>query len=267
MKLLILSDLHLEFAPFDTAPDVEVDVVILAGDIWRPGHRVPLWVDRLGAFHGKEVIFVAGNHEYYRTWFEQERIKILAEAVACEVHFLDPGQVVLGGVRFLGTTLWTDFALRVRTPGRPDQTIRLVADVERAMAAADRSLNDFRYIRSGEGIFTPAQALVQHWREREYLLNALRQPFNGPTVVVTHHAPHRGSLAPRFEEDWLSPCFVSELPQDFFEVPKLWIHGHTHTSCDYQVGDCRVLSNPRGYPLAGGGFENPFFDERLVVAV
>lgn len=267
MRLLILSDLHLEFAPFYPPQDIEADVVILAGDICRPGRQVPLWTDRPGVFRGKEVIFVAGNHEYYRTELQEERIQILAEAMACGVHFLDPGQVVLDGVRFLGATLWTDFALRVRKPSRPDQPERLVANVDRAMQVARRSLNDFRYIRNSDDRFTPAQALELHWREREYLLKTLRQPFDGPTVVVTHHAPHRGSLAPRFEDDELSPCFVSELPAEFFEVPQLWIHGHTHTQFDYQVGNCRVLSNPRGYQLADGSFENPQFDHRLVVEI
>jgi predicted phosphodiesterase len=270
MKLLILSDLHLEFAPFEPARDIEADVVILAGDIGRPGRDVPLWTRRTSAFGNKEVIFVAGNHEYYRTELQQERIQTLAEAMASGVHFLDPGQVVLGGVRFIGATLWTDFALRIPEPGRsgqPGQRDRLVSNVDKAMNAAQRGLNDFYRVRSGDAPFTPAQALALHCEEREYLLRTLREPFDGPTVVVTHHAPHRGSLAPRYESDWLSPCFVSELPDECFEVPKLWVHGHTHTQFDYRVGNCRVLSNPRGYPLADGSFENPQFDSRLVVEV
>ena len=29
--------------------------------------------------------------------------------------------------------------------------------------------------------------------------------------------------------------------------PRLWIHGHTHESFDYQIGKTRVVCNPRGY--------------------
>ena len=96
----------------------------------------------------------------------------------------------------------------------------------------------------------------------------LGKPFAGATVVVTHHAPHRSSIARRFEDDWLSGCFASELPDEFFEVPSLWVHGYTHDSADYTVGNCRVICNPRGYPLRmTRGFENEAFDEWLVVEV
>jgi len=265
MKLLILSDLHLEFAPFYPPQDIEADVVVLAGDISRPGHEVPLWTRRPSVFQHQEVIFVAGNHEYYGTDLQQERIQTLVEAMTSNMHFLDPGQVVLSGVRFIGATLWTDFALRVRAPVRAGQAGPLLADVNRAMEFAARSLNDFRLIQNNDDVFSPGQALALHWSEREYLLQTLRMPFDGPTVVVTHHAPHRSSLATRYQDDWLSPCFVSELPDEFFEVPRLWIHGHTHTSFDYRVGGCRVLSNPRGYPRAAKSFENPQFDPTLVI--
>ncbi|WP_429613680.1 metallophosphoesterase [Variovorax sp. W2I14] len=61
--MLVLSDLHLEFAPFEPVPDLEFDVVILAGDIHSPVKRAVQWaVDR---FRGKPVVYLLGNHEYY----------------------------------------------------------------------------------------------------------------------------------------------------------------------------------------------------------
>lgn len=94
-----------------------------------------------------------------------------------------------------------------------------------------------------------------------------RRTFNGPTVAVTHHAPHRGSLPARYADDWASGAFVNELPNAFFEVPVFWAHGHTHQPFDYRVRACRVLCNPRGYVNWRGRIENQAFKPDLIVDV
>lgn len=103
--------------------------------------------------------------------------------------------------------------------------------------------------------------------DRPAVLVAGNHEFYGAPDLRTelHHAPSIMSVAPRYEGDRLSPAFVSDLPDEFFDVPSVWIHGHTHSSADYVRGRCRVVSNPRGYPLAGGGFENARFDPGFVV--
>ena len=106
-----------------------------------------------------------------------------------------------------------------------------------------------------------------HWIDRDWLRRQLAQPFDGSTVVVTHHAPSIGSVAERYAADWLTPAFVSHLPDEFFAVPTLWVHGHTHTGFDYLRGRCRVVSNPRGYRLRDSSFENHVFDPALVIGV
>lgn len=104
-----------------------------------------------------------------------------------------------------------------------------------------------------------------HWIERDWLRRTLEEPFAGPTVVVTHHAPAAGSVAPQYAADWVTPAFASDLPAEFFDVPMLWIHGHTHSAFDYEHARCRVASNPRGYPSKTGSFENPQFDPGFVI--
>ena len=165
------------------------------------------------------------------------------------LHLLDGDVTVIGGVRFVGCTLWTDFELRIDTAHGP------VADRARGVAAAERVVVDYRAIGWDDGAavrrMTPHDTLELHRTQRAWLQAALRVPFDGPTVVVTHHGPHRGSLAPRYAADWVSTAFISELPPAFFEVPVLWVHGHTHSSLDYRVGACRVVCNPRGYAPSG----------------
>lgn len=43
MRLFVASDLHLEFGGFSIPPDLDFDVAVLAGDIYRPGELAVQW--------------------------------------------------------------------------------------------------------------------------------------------------------------------------------------------------------------------------------
>lgn len=275
MKLLILSDLHLEFGTF-LVPKVDCDVVVLAGDIFVPGSKAMRWARRADNFADTvPIIFVPGNHEFYSGVLQTTQKEMALTAAACKVHLLAPGEAVIAGVRFLGCTLWTDFELPIQSKAGA------LVDAVRAMKAAKVHLNDYssiRWIEAQESSDAPAVAArskkrrlvpedtrALHQSDRAWLAQKLAKPFDGPTVVVTHHAPHRNSLAPRYQFDWLSASFVSELPSSFFEVPMLWVHGHVHASLHYEVGNCRVVCNPRGYLRHGRDQENKQFNPELVV--
>ena len=93
------------------------------------------------------------------------------------------------------------------------------------------------------------------------------RPHAGPTVAITHHAPSRGSIHPRFADSLLNACFVSAAERLVDgRRASLWIHGHTHDSFDYRLNGARVLCNPRGYAKNGVN-ENPLFDANLVAVV
>src|SRR5688572_2867209 len=105
MKLHILSDLHLEFGPFDM-PAVDADVLILAGDI----NLGPAGLNEYaGLARRKRILYVAGNHEYYRHTFPGLNEVLSDVALESGIAFLDNRAVEIDGVRFLGCTLWTDF--------------------------------------------------------------------------------------------------------------------------------------------------------------
>lgn len=277
MKLLILSDLHLEHTTFEVPQDVEYDVAVLAGDIHSPGTKAVDWAQRQSTFAGRPVVLVPGNHEYYRTCLQTELAAMRDAARGSNVHVLDRDSVVIDGTRFLGATLWTDFHLPVL---RADETEDV--DVSRALAEANQRLNDFRLIDvahqeaaapgdpppcARRRPLTAEDTLAWHFIDRDWLRHEFGRPHAGPLVVVTHHAPARGSVAPPYADDWLSPAFVSDLPRDaFLGTACLWVHGHTHSSFRYDHGLCTVISNPRGYPTRGG-YENREFDARLVVDV
>ncbi len=107
MKIRVLSDLHLEFAVW-TPPAADADVIVLAGDI-HVGVRGLEWARE--QFPSLPIIYVTGNHEFYGGQMQQVSAALRATAERLEIKLLDAGELVLDDTRFLGATLWTDFAL------------------------------------------------------------------------------------------------------------------------------------------------------------
>lgn len=271
MRLLILSDLHREIwcrdqtrydAWADPCPQIDLsvskpDVVILAGDI-DTGTRAIAWADE--AFRGLPVLYVHGNHEGYGHSLDELEVAL---ADQCEstghIYCLNRAEHVIGSVRFLGTTLWTDFKLY----GKEAYPM--------AVREAGNAMNDYRRIRVANKrnrLLKPSDTVHWHREQRSWLEERLAEPFDGKTVVVTHMAPSARSIAPEYQGANLTPAFASAL-DDLVERADLWVHGHTHSSADYYIGRCRVISNPLGYPRRSLPVrpENLIFDPNLVVEI
>jgi calcineurin-like phosphoesterase family protein len=167
---------------------------------------------------------------------------------------LDNNEAIIDGVRFLGSTLWTDF--------------KLFGELKRFECLTEaRWLNDFRLINTGNGdVFSPRDSADLFEQSVEWLTRSLDKPFEGKTVVISHHLPSFVSVAERYKNDLLSACFSSNLDHLFGKMD-LWIHGHTHDSCDYVKNGTRVVCNPRGYCRYPGTQENLQFNPKLVVEI
>jgi predicted phosphodiesterase len=252
VKLNILSDLHLRQGPL-APPDNDADVVILAGDLARPAQAVA-WASALA----KPVLYVPGNHEFYGGSIDGTRAALRRLCAGTNVRLLDDDVVELRGVRFVGSTLWTDFLLQG------------IEQRERAMQEGQRALRDFSLIRlreNDERAFTPAHSAARFAVHSDFIAGVLAAPFAGPTVVITHHAPSAHSIHPRFGDSPLNACFISRLEHLMNAARvRLWVHGHTHDSFDYTVNGTRVVCNPRGY-ARNGVAENPHFDPNLAIDV
>lgn len=257
MRLLVLSDLHLELwrahAPRIDTSVSRPDVVVLAGDV-DLGARAVEWAAR--TFAGLPVLYVHGNHEAYGKNLEDVQEQI---AHACEeskhVHFLNRCEFKLGNVRFLGATLWTDFKLfgDDARPAAMHEAEAVMADYKRIRLAKQR----YRKLR-------PSDTAQLHATQRLWLKEKLLEPHNGKTVVVTHMAPSAGSVADHFASDLVSAAYASRL-DDLAEMADVWVHGHMHDSFDYRIGRCRVVCNPCGYMKRGGQGENPAFDPNFII--
>lgn len=242
MKLRILSDIHLEHGgpvPFaNDGLDHSDEVLVLAGDIICHGQARPLWEDRFRRLITgfRAVVYVPGNHEYYGADFARRGdlsadLFDLAHSWHVEFHdlFLRAAALELDGQRFVGRTLWFP-----RCADGLDYHYK-------------RALNDFHVIRN----FDP-----EVYRVHETQLEVLDELIQPGDVVVTHHLPHPKSVAARYVNDPLARFFLAADAAPLVETrgAKLWIHGHTHTACDYVVGSgerkTQVVCNPHGYPNA-----------------
>jgi len=257
MKLLVLSDLHLEVWR-DHLPRIDVsasmpDVVILAGDI-HTKFRAASWAAEI--FPALPIVYVAGNHEFYGEAVEKTGQEIARECARYpNIRYLDCGEYIYDNVRFLGATLWTDFAL-------------FGSDRKwSAMLDARTVMNDYHRIRvasAGYRKLHPQDTARLHTEQRAWLAEKLDEPFAGRTVVVTHMAPSMRSIAPKYAADPVSAAFASNLDELIVKAD-VWVHGHTHTSFDYEVEGCRVVANPLGYLMRNGSAENEEFNPNFIV--
>lgn len=235
MKIHYVSDLHLEFAPYDLK--TQGDVLLLAGDLVCVAHleshddRYRPFFQQAHERYGK-VYTIMGNHEYYHSRFGEATVERYREYLAQwpNIHLLDREHADLGdGIRVFGCTLWTDY--------REDPLGELLA--RRAMA-------DYNVI----GDFNTHVAQIQHDLDWKWLSSSVSRDFPlDLSIVMTHHAPSFQSVHERFRGSPINSSFATNLEEEIkFSGIHTWIHGHMHNPCHYTINATQVVCNPRGYP-------------------
>lgn len=242
MKIAFASDLHLEMpgavCDLSSLSGAHPDLIVLAGDITPfPQEYAKLVAAIRSVVSRVPLVMVLGNHEYYGGGFPA-RIDAFRSAVSWDrdAVILERGQKILGNVRILGATLWTDFA------------------EGRQMESCQNGMSDFVYILdSSTGTEISPMALREDYhRSVNWLESSFLEDWPGKTVVVTHHAPSFLSQHPKFAGSKIGGGFCSNLDERIWEwQPALWIHGHLHDPVDYLIGECPIVSSPWGYPSEG----------------
>ncbi len=276
MRIWVLSDLHVDAAPWTPPEGPTVDLAIVAGDVADGVTRRSIpWLAEHVRPRARHVVYVPGNHDWYGCRLPDETARARDAAVAADVTLLDAGQSrIVEGVRVVGATLWTDYGI-----GEPRWS--------RAWGmreAGDRhvGMRDHRRIQTRDGLgspapFRPFAAAALHVEHRGRIERVLAERHDGPTIVVTHHAPHPLSLRAGEATGPGDAAYGSDLSaiMEGPGAPALWLHGHVHVSRDYHIGRTRVLSNARGHDTShrrrDGTWcderENPAFDPFLVLEI
>ena len=262
MRIQLFSDLHLERYPaFQPELALDADVIVLAGDIgsYQSGSRLggtdfglERFAPALGATTAR-VLYVPGNHEYDGLDFDETRARLRATCERLGITWLDRETVIVGHVRFVGTTLWADFDALAAG----HELTRQLQLREKAFRAANFYLGKNTTLRNGEPV------LAEGWRAmalecQAWLRAALAEPFDGSTVAVTHFAPSLKSADPRYGVTPGTAGFCNAL-DDLLPLAEVWMHGHLHCMNDYLVSgvdggrpwSCRVVANPLGYLSKG----------------
>lgn len=230
MKLAIASDIHLEFNSVDLISE-PADVLILAGDIcpayWAtPGTPfISFFKECAGRF--RDVIYILGNHEFYGGDLLTTARQIGTNLRDINnLHFLDDDAVEIGGRRFLGSTLWT--------MADPQEIESLLCQMA-----------DYAEIKNDLESLAVADLDASHMKHLAWLTENIATA----DVVVTHHAPSYKSVKLKFQSSKINSGFANAMDEIIIENPqvKLWVHGHMHDPSDYQIGETRIVCNPRGY--------------------
>jgi predicted phosphodiesterase len=273
MNIQLLSDLHLESNPdFMPTPAEGADVLVLAGDIGSYQAHSALsaagdsdfGLQRFSPKHGwpTPVLYVPGNHEYDGLDFDATHERLQKTCARLGITWLEREVLHMGNVRFVGTTLWTDFdalgPLAGQTLHDPASAqfpahfhhpnspyTRQLKAREKAFRAANYYLRKTLTTRHGEPWLADGLR-EQALQCQDWLNHALSTPFDGSTVVVTHFAPSLHSADPRYGHVPGTAGFCNALDH-LLPQAQLWLHGHLHCPSDYAHKGCRVVANPLGY--------------------
>lgn len=273
MKIQLLSDLHLETHP-NFVPEVAptADLLVLAGDIgsYQAGSMLLDKQDTdfgLARFSPRKdlaawpvpVFFVPGNHEYDGMPFEEAHERLQETCARLNITWLQQRVEIFQGVRFMGCTLWSDFEALVPTTGALTQQLKAR---EKAQRAADFYLRKTGTVFQGEAFLSGA-VKAKALDDQAWLTQALSEPFEGPTVVITHFAPSLKSADPRYGLTPGTAGFCNALDH-LLPQAQLWLHGHLHCAHDYVHNGCHVVANPFGYARKN---EQVFFKPTQTIAV
>lgn len=210
----ITSDTHCEHGmPFPEVDD-DIDLLILAGDIGCPYRSKSYLMDEID----KPYIYISGNHEHYNYRYSD----VISDIFSDDFGGMEKSSVDFQGNTYHACCLWTDLSNPLD------------------LLMYENGLNDCNQIKEWSG----NKANIEFQKSLQFLQDNVKKG----DIVITHHAPSFQSVNERWKGNLLNPSFTSNLDAFILESkPKLWIHGHMHDSCDYMLGETRVICNPSGY--------------------
>lgn len=230
------------FPPLSTDSET---TLVLAGDIilLRYASKYQAFFSHISS-RFKNIIWVFGNHEWYKHKIKMDNIIKLKEFTDQfgNIFVLTNDHIELDDFHFIGSTLWSNIG-----DGSIFTTNYIVG----------KSV-DFKFItileKGNYSKLRPRHVINMNISSRNYILKKLIELKNDdkPKIVVTHYPPSLESVPEYYRTD---PVHVGDFSIFDFETlskenaePMYWFHGHIHDSSNYMIGNTNVIANPRGYP-------------------
>ena len=249
MQVRVYSDLHLEFnSNFNPGTG---DVLVLAGDICVGNDvkdkGVQKFFKRCAEGYNK-VFYVLGNHEYYSGDLDKT-LGYIRDNIPSDIVLLDNNSVFHNGIHFVGATMWSDF----------------LQQNPQVMDNCKYIMNDYSYISRNGATLIPEDLCEKHLETRAWFDQVL-PTLRGDVFMITHHQPSLRSVSNTRYDNEVRGAYCTELSDFIMKHPnvKWWAAGHVHENQDYHIGECNVISNPRGYHPHS---LNPGFDPLMALNV
>ena len=256
MKIQFASDLHLEF--FDNSKYLKYnplkpvgDILVLAGDIDCLNRDYffnnSFWDYVSDNF--KEVIVVAGNHEFYKSYDLANIRDGKICSVRKNVNYYYNSLLNIGDVRLIVSPLWS------------------YIPVEQANIVKN-GVSDFHRISYNGSMLTVDKFNHEHELCLNFIKNSVTESAKYQTssiVVATHHVPSFELSSTDHAGSRISGAFTSEL-SNYIETSQIdyWIYGHSHRNIDKVIGNTKCVSNQLGYIFYN---EHLSFDNAKIIEV
>jgi predicted phosphohydrolase len=267
MKAWIISDMHVTQA--DMTAEIEIppaDVCLCAGDVSEfVEHGLEFLKRRIAPTI--PVVLVLGNHDYYGNTIAGALAEARERGDGHNIHILENDTLAIDHIRIIGATLWTDYHI----PWGAEDELPLPERAQAAVYFCRREMLDFREIHGSppfpDGmprLIASREIIARHAESKGFISNEMAKPWNGKTIVMTHHAPSPRSLLKQYQGRAANAAFASDLTEVILKGrPDIWVHGHIHQFHDYIEGDTRVICNPLGYRHERGknGYRSGFVIE------
>jgi predicted phosphodiesterase len=257
-KLGLISDLHLEHSMFEL-DNPGWDYLVIAGDLSTDINKMQLFLEK-NAPKNIPIIYVFGNHEYEGRSIDsvydlyKEGLKDFEN-----VHILDNSTIVFDDIKFIGTTLWTNFELDGLD--KKQEHMKWAKQFTDIKCMYVKNKHDGKYYS-----MTPEDVLQLNEKAYKFLNYELRNsPFQGTKIVVSHFAPHKNSIHENFKNK-MNSYWVNHY-EELMGFSDYWFHGHTHNSYNYIEEGTNVICNPRGVSKQFNLHGNRDFNKDFIVEV
>lgn len=250
-NLQIMSDLHLDASRMQINVQ-NSDIVLILGDTTFEDENWYWLFDRL---EGKPTIIIPGNHEYdgHDIATRDKEIKAIAEQYK-NIYYLNNESVIVEGIKFIGTCLWTDF--KADEPYLSQSSSMQLA----------RDIGHLKTIKNNGRALTIEDIVQLNEKSIQFLeFELLKNRVPEPTVVLTHFAPSSLSISKEYAHTNNSYHIVKL--DRLMGFSDYWLHGHVHCSQNYTIESTNVIANARGYSKFYDQAQNNFFNSQLSIQI